>query len=124
MAGKMVGIWFPISCFVAIGFEHIPANMFMIPLGMMAGADVSVLDCLVKNFIPVTLGNIFAGSICVGAGYSFAFGALGQNTKSHLPVSRVSREDLDMATIDQMEKNQKEAEAKEMSAVPDAGQAA
>ena len=24
MAGKMVGIWFPISCFVAIGFEHIP----------------------------------------------------------------------------------------------------
>ena len=77
MAGKMVGIWFPISCFVAIGFEHIPANMFMIPLGMMAGADVSVLDCLVKNFIPVTLGNIFAGSICVGAGYSFAFGRLG-----------------------------------------------
>lgn len=94
LTGKMVGIWFPISCFVAIGFEHIPANMFMIPLGMMAGADVSVLDCLIKNFIPVTLGNIFAGSICVGAGYSFAFGRLGQNNKSHLPVSRVSREDL------------------------------
>merc|ERR1719454_2666367 len=35
MTGKMVGIWFPISCFVAIGFEHIPANMYMIPLGMI-----------------------------------------------------------------------------------------
>ena len=32
MAGKMVGIWFPISAFVAIGFEHIPANMFTMPL--------------------------------------------------------------------------------------------
>jgi len=83
----------------------------MIPLGMMAGADVSVLDCLVKNFIPVTLGNIFAGSICVGAGYSFAFGNLGQNNKSHLPVSRVSREDLDLATINRMEESQKQAEA-------------
>jgi formate/nitrite transporter len=124
MAGKMVGIWFPISCFVAIGFEHIPANMFMIPLGMMAGADVSVVDCFVKNFLPVTFGNLFAGSICVAAGYSFAFGNLGQNRPSHLPVSRVSREDLDLATIDQMEKNQKEAEAREMAAVPDAGQAA
>ena len=34
MAGKMVGIWFPISAFVAIGFEHVPANMFMMPLGL------------------------------------------------------------------------------------------
>jgi hypothetical protein len=85
---------------------------------------VSVVDCFVKNFLPVTFGNLFAGSICVAAGYSFAFGNLGQNRPSHLPVSRVSREDLDLATIDRMEKNQKEAEAKEMAAIPDAGQAA
>jgi len=94
MAGKMVGIWFPISCFVAIGFEHIPANMFMIPLGLLAGADVSVGDMIVKNFIPVTLGNAFAGSIIVAAGYSYAFGRLGGNNKSPLPVTRCSQEDL------------------------------
>jgi len=86
MPGKMVGIWFPISCFVAIGFEHIPANMFMIPMGMMAGADVSVLDCLWRNFIPVTLGNIFAGSIFVGGGYSFAFGRLGSSPMFNMPA--------------------------------------
>jgi|Transcript_88665 formate/nitrite transporter len=86
MVGKMVGIWFPISCFVAIGFEHIPANMFMIPMGMMAGADVSVLDCLWRNFIPVTLGNIFAGSIFVGGGYSFAFGRLGSSPMFNMPA--------------------------------------
>mmetsp|Transcript_22168 Transcript_22168/g.55454 ORF Transcript_22168/g.55454 Transcript_22168/m.55454 type:complete len:301 (-) Transcript_22168:193-1095(-) len=94
MAGKMVGIWFPISAFVAIGFEHIPANMFMIPLGMLAGADVSVLDMLVKNFLPTTLGNTIAGSLIVAGGYSFAFGRLGCNNPSPLPMSRVSREDL------------------------------
>jgi formate/nitrite transporter len=86
MPGKMVGIWFPISCFVAIGFEHIPANMFMIPLGMIAGADVSVWDCIWRNYIPVTLGNIFAGSICVGAGYSFAFGRLGSSPIFNMPA--------------------------------------
>ena len=49
MAGKMVGIWFPIPAFVAIGFEHIPANMFMMPLGLLAGTDVSVLEMLYKK---------------------------------------------------------------------------
>ena len=52
LAIKMVGIWFPISAFVAIGFEHIPANMFMIPLGLPAGADVLVLEVLYKSFLP------------------------------------------------------------------------
>jgi len=88
MAGKMVGIWFPISCFVAIGFEHIPANMYMIPLGLLAGADVTIWEVIWKNFIPTTLGNIFAGSIIVACGYSYSFGALGQPKKqktSELP---------------------------------------
>jgi len=79
VTGKMVGIWFPISCFVAIGFEHAPANMYEISMGMMAGADVSIWDFFARNIIPVTLGNIFAGSIIVAAGYSFLFGRLGSS---------------------------------------------
>ncbi|CAK0850451.1 unnamed protein product [Prorocentrum cordatum] len=90
MTGKMVGIWFPISCFVAIGFEHIPANMFMIPLGMIAGADVSVWDCFWRNFVPVTLGNIFAGSIFVGVGYSFALGRLGSFPMFNMPARELA----------------------------------
>merc|ERR1711870_143193 len=86
MTGKMVGIWFPISCFVAIGFEHIPANMYMIPLGMLAGADVTVVDCLVWNFLPTTLGNTIAGSFIVAGGYSYAFGRLGSNNPAPKPV--------------------------------------
>merc|ERR1712060_604454 len=94
MTGKFLGIWFPISCFVAIGFEHIPANMFMIPLGLLAGADVSVVDMIVKNFIPVTLGNAFAGAFIVAGGYSYAFGRFGGNNQSPIPVTRCSQEDL------------------------------
>ena len=52
LAFKMMGIWLPISAFVAIGFEHIPANMFMIPLGLLARADVLVLEVLYKSFLP------------------------------------------------------------------------
>jgi formate/nitrite transporter len=92
MAGKMVGIWFPISCFVAIGFEHIPANMYMMPLGLLAGADVTVWEMFYKNFLPTTLGNIFAGSVVVAMGYSYAFGALGHNQESPVPNQRVSKE--------------------------------
>jgi len=95
LAIKVVGIWFPISAFVAIGFEHIPANMFMIPLGLLAGADVTVLEMLYKNFLPTTLGNAIAGSLIVAGGYSYAFGRLGNNNASPLPMSRISREDLE-----------------------------
>jgi len=77
-AGKMVAIWFPISCFVAIGFEHVPANMYIITLGLLADADVTVAEMIWKNFIPATLGNTFAGTIIVACGYSFLYGELGK----------------------------------------------
>mmetsp|Transcript_5998 Transcript_5998/g.17934 ORF Transcript_5998/g.17934 Transcript_5998/m.17934 type:complete len:306 (-) Transcript_5998:120-1037(-) len=78
MAGKMVGIWFPISTFVAIGFEHSVANMFLLPLGLLKGADLSLGDVLLKNMLPVTIGNAVAGALIVAAGYSYAFGKLGE----------------------------------------------
>merc|ERR1739844_636892 len=57
MIGKMTAVWFPISAFVALGLDHSVANMFMIPLGIMRGAEITIKDFLVKNLIPVTLGN-------------------------------------------------------------------
>lgn len=40
--GRLFGLWWPITAFVVMGFEHSVANMFFIPSGMMHGADVSV----------------------------------------------------------------------------------
>ena len=51
------------------------ANMFLIPLGMMRGAEVTVADFLLKNLLPVTLGNIVGGSFCVSALYASVFGS-------------------------------------------------
>jgi formate/nitrite transporter len=78
MAGKFVGIWLCISTFVAIGFEHSVANLFLLPLGLLASAPLTLGQAVVKNLIPVTLGNAFAGAVIIAGGFSFLFGKLGE----------------------------------------------
>lgn len=67
--GRILGLFFPVMCFVAIGYEHSIANMFFIPLGMMSGASVSVGEFVFANLIPATLGNIVGGAAFVGGLY-------------------------------------------------------
>ncbi|MDM8127301.1 formate/nitrite transporter family protein, partial [Paraclostridium benzoelyticum] len=64
IVSKIFACWFPIMLFVLCGFEHSIANMFFIPMGMVLGADVSILQ-LIFNLIAVTLGNIVGGAIIV-----------------------------------------------------------
>jgi formate/nitrite transporter len=82
LCGKYLGIWFPISTFVMIGFEHIPANFYLLSIALVSNSceevDVCFGDVFVKNWIPVTLGNFVAGAFIVAAGYSYAFGTLGK----------------------------------------------
>ena len=85
---KILAVIFPITAFVASGFEHSVANMYFIPMGLalqgqpdvlaaaqsMAGqpimlGNLTVAGFLVKNLIPVTLGNIVGGSLLVGGIY-------------------------------------------------------
>ena len=68
LAGKVVGVWLPVSAFVTLGFEHSIANMFFIPMAMFNGADISVAQ-LFHNLIPATLGNLTGGAIFVGGLY-------------------------------------------------------
>lgn len=79
MTGKMTAIWFLISSFIALGLEHSVANMFIIPLGIFSGANVSWKAFFMTNLLPVTLGNIVGGAICVGAAFSLAYGKLGKH---------------------------------------------
>lgn len=46
--GKLVGIIFPISAFVALGFEHSIANFFLLPAGLMLGASGTLSDLAVN----------------------------------------------------------------------------
>lgn len=86
--GKIFGIYFPIMLFVASGFEHCVANMYFIPMGLLlkgnatvvataglAGklSNLSLQGFFVNNLIPVTLGNIVGGSLCVATVYWLAY---------------------------------------------------
>ena len=74
VAGKILAIFWPISTFVALGFEHSIANMFLIPHGILCGAQVSVADMMLNNIIPVTLGNVFAAAVFVAGIHFYAYG--------------------------------------------------
>ena len=74
LASKAAAVFFPISGFIACGFEHSVANMFLLPFGILQGADITVGQAVVKNLIPVTLGNLVGGAIFVGAFYHNAYG--------------------------------------------------
>ncbi|AIQ47133.1 formate transporter [Paenibacillus sp. FSL R7-0273] len=65
-AGKITAMWLPILTFFAQGFEHTVVNMFVIPAGMMLGANVSFADWWIWNGIPVLLGNLVGGVLFTG----------------------------------------------------------
>ncbi|NPV08116.1 MAG: formate transporter FocA [Anaerolineae bacterium] len=82
---KILATIFPISAFVASGFEHSVANMYFIPVGLLIKSDAAFLaaagvaasefphltltNFLFVNLLPVTIGNIIGGSVMVGLAY-------------------------------------------------------
>jgi len=88
---KVFAIVFPVTAFVAAGFEHSIANIYFIPMGLLikAGAPDSFWTSIGKtpadfptltwdnfllgNLLPVTIGNIIGGSIMVAAVYWFVY---------------------------------------------------
>jgi formate/nitrite transporter len=69
---KVLAILFPITGFVACGFEHSVANMYFLPMGvaLAAGtsAPLSAVDAI-SNLALVTIGNIFGGTVLVALVY-------------------------------------------------------
>lgn len=89
VVSKIVGLFFPIMMFVLCGFEHSIANMYYISAGLFAktnaayvqaatdaGVDLTNLtwgDFFGKNLLPVSLGNIIGGAVCIGCVYWFIY---------------------------------------------------
>ncbi len=89
--GKILGAWFPVMAFIASGFEHCIANMFIIPAGLVAKLNPDVVNVvmanhptwdmnslnmysfLIGNLVPVTLGNIVSGAGLVGGIYWYLY---------------------------------------------------
>jgi formate transporter len=86
---KILALVPPITAFVAAGFEHSIANMYVIPLGLWLRADARVLartghapqhfaeltwwGVFGSNLVPVTLGNLVGGGVLVAAVYWFVY---------------------------------------------------
>lgn len=89
---KILAILFPITAFVALGFEHSIANMYFIPAGLLLKNDPQVLAAaqdilggipdlsnltisgfILDNLLPVTIGNIIGGAVFVGIVHWFLF---------------------------------------------------
>jgi formate transporter len=85
---KILAILFPITAFVASGFEHSVANMYFIPIGLLLKGEPQVVAAAGKvagdlanlnlqgflgNLISVTTGNIFGGGFMVAVVYWFIY---------------------------------------------------
>ena len=75
---KVVAIVFPITAFVAAGFEHCVANMYFVPLGIFLAGDAASEGLtwsgfLMNNLLPVTMGNIVGGAGLVGLVYHLIY---------------------------------------------------
>ena len=71
VTGKVIISYIPIWLFVITGFEHCVAHMFVLPMGYLLGADLTIGQ-IMANIIPVTIGNIIGGML-VTAAYYFLF---------------------------------------------------
>ncbi len=71
---KFIAIWFPVTVFVILGFQHVVANMFILSIGLVQ-AKVTLLQ-FINNMVFVCIGNAIGGAVFVGLVYSLAGGSL------------------------------------------------
>jgi formate transporter len=104
---KILAILFPITAFVAAGFEHSVANMYFIPVGLFVKGGASAefwsqigktpadygnltwQAFLTNNLLPVTIGNIIGGTVLVGVIYWWVYSRQ-SSTASKNPQTQIS----------------------------------
>ena len=76
VTGKIVGIFFPIVTFVALGVQHSPANMGYFAVGLIHGdVGTSWGEAIAWNIVPASLGNIIGGAVLVALLFWYTFGS-------------------------------------------------
>lgn len=64
---KVMAIWWPTFAFVALGFDHVVANMYFVPTAIFHGdPTISTTFYIWKSLIPALIGNIVGGALLVG----------------------------------------------------------
>ncbi len=97
---KILAVIFPVTMFVASGFEHCVANMFMVPMGIVIRnfasaefwgetalnadmfSELTVSNFVSSNLIPVTIGNFIGGAVLIGLAFYWISTRTGKATKA------------------------------------------
>src|SRR5215203_2331565 len=74
IAGKILAIFFPIMAFVAMGFDHVVANMFFLPAAIFAGVDGITWWDAIHNWMFAFLGNLVGAGVFVAGSYYYLYG--------------------------------------------------
>ena len=73
VSGKILAVFFPVMAFVAMGFDHVVANMFFIPAGIFAGVPGAGWDDAVVNWLLAGAGNLVGAVVFVATSYWYLF---------------------------------------------------
>lgn len=73
IGGKILGIFFPITAFVAMGFDHVVANMFFLPAAMFAHVPGITWTRTLNNWLFAGLGNLVGAAVFVATAYWFLY---------------------------------------------------
>ena len=73
VSGKVLGIFFPVMAFVAMGFDHVVANMFFLPAAIFAGVPELGWDDALKNWGFAFLGNLVGAVVFVATSYWYLY---------------------------------------------------
>lgn len=102
--GKVLAILFPITAFVAAGFEHSVANMYFVPVAILVKnlgdpqlwemiqtgssqfSSITWGNFFIGNLLPVSIGNIIGGSLFVGLAYWHAYGQINDPSSTNISV--------------------------------------
>ena len=88
VASLIAAVYFPVMVFVATGYDHLVANMFIIPFGMRMGSNVSVRRYVGHRLIPTFVGNFCSSVFMVAFTYSMCYGTLPMIIKAKVLVLR------------------------------------
>ncbi len=73
VSGKILAIFFPIMAFVAMGFDHVVANMFFLPAAIFAGVPGMGWGDVLVNWLMAGVGNLVGAVIFVSTSYWYLF---------------------------------------------------
>jgi formate/nitrite transporter len=74
IGGKILAIFFPIMGFVAMGFDHVVANMFFLPAAIFAGTGGIGWGDTLHNWLFAGLGNLVGAAVFVAGAYWYLYG--------------------------------------------------